>query len=142
MLMNKFLLSAISFLAISTAAHAGNVKVVNQNDKPLDLRFEAADDDKNFKEFKNIPAFGEKFDAIKVTKEEFKGKELLAVKATVNGLTYNKSESCSKLNVDKHYKLVFTNDKINTTCEATELSVKEWEELMAADLAPVEVAKP
>lgn len=117
MSMKNILLSAISFLTISTAVNAtGEIKIVNQNPKELDVRFEASDDSKIYFDHK-IPATEES--KFTLSADQLKGKKIFWVKGSSNGFT---SDKCKDLHVDKDYELVFTNDSVGTTCVATEVT--------------------
>ena len=113
--MNKVLLSAISLLAISTA-NAGDINIVNQNKKAIDVRFEASDDSKIYFDHQ-IPATAES--KFTLTEDNLKGKKIFFVKGSSNSIT---SDKCKDLHIDKNYELVFTNDSVGTTCVATEIT--------------------
>ena len=116
MSMNKVLLSAISLFAISTAANAGEINIVNQNKKEIDVRFEASDDSKIYYDYK-IPAAAES--KFTLSADQIMGKKIFFVKGSSNSLT---SDKCKDLHIDKDYELVFTNDSVGTTCVATEMT--------------------
>src|SRR5690606_4554843 len=111
-------LSSIITVGYSPTSQAGEINVLNENNKELSIKIEAVGDSAAF--FKQeIPA--DKISSFIINASQLNGKSHFTIKGDTNPFT--PGDKCQNLSVNKDYNLTFTDEKMGTTCIAEEVSL-------------------
>ena len=120
MLKKSLMLSAIITIGFVSVSHAGELNVLNENNKELLIKIEAVGDSSAF--FKQtIPA--DKISSFTINASQLNGKTKFTIMGDTS--TFTAGDKCKNLSVDKNYKVTLTTDTIGTTCTAEEISLAD-----------------
>ncbi len=119
--MSKNVLKALFVLGVlstvSVNAMAGKLVVKNENGKAMVLQIVPEGASMGFVLKQTIPA-GQEF-VFDIQSAAIENKSIYSVAGDTN--VFTSGDKCKNLHVDKNYTLTFTDDKMGTTCVATEL---------------------
>lgn len=106
-------------LALSSLSYAGQMDVVNETKKEIQLKIQAKGDKTSFVQFISADPHS----SFKVETTQFNGKSGYSIKGHISPFT--SLSKCKDLSVDKNYTVTFQSNHAGTTCTAAELEEKK-----------------